>query len=189
MDRQLGGMGPQLVADDRRRQRRRPCPTSSSGTRTACCTSSTARTVATSRAGRRRSRQHGTAIDSTPAVGDLFKQRPAGDRRRHSVRRGCQPAGRRDRSSTPNGSLHCVFRTRDYFNIWANSPGPGRLHRRRVLVAGDRRHQRRRLPRHRVRWRSTCTSTRSTATATSILELDNHRGHRVVVARAVRHQR
>ena len=67
--------------------------------------------------------QTGTAIDSTPAVGDLF------DNGQKEVVVGLgstwvanQQGGVRIYNA--NGSLHCVYRTGDYFNQWTNDPHP-----------------------------------------------------------------
>ena len=68
-----------------------------------------------------------------------------------------------------------------------NNGAARRLRRRRVLVARDRRHQRRRLSRHRLR-RVRPPRPRDRPQLPRDHERQ-HRGHRVVVARAVRHQR
>ncbi len=67
--------------------------------------------------------QTGTAIDSTPAVGDLFND----GRKEIVVGLGStfvpnQQGGVKIYNA--NGSLHCTYRTADYFNIWTNSPHP-----------------------------------------------------------------
>jgi hypothetical protein len=67
--------------------------------------------------------QTGTAIDSTAAVGDLFKD----GRQEIAVGLGStfvknQQGGVRIYNA--NGSLHCTFRTLDYFNIWNGSGNP-----------------------------------------------------------------
>jgi FG-GAP-like repeat/FG-GAP repeat len=68
-------------------------------------------------------RQTGTAIDSTPAVGDLFRN---GGR---EVVVGLGSTFVKNQQGglvvyNSNGSLHCRFRTLDYFNIWTGSGGP-----------------------------------------------------------------
>ncbi len=67
--------------------------------------------------------QTGTAIDSTPAVGDLFRN----GQKEIVVGLGStfvpnQQGGVRIYNA--NGSLHCIYRTLDYFNIWTNNPQP-----------------------------------------------------------------
>ena len=67
--------------------------------------------------------QTGSAIDSTPAVGDLFSNG------RQEIVVGLGSTWVRNQQGgvavfNSNGSLHCVFRTLDYGNIWANTPGP-----------------------------------------------------------------
>jgi len=67
--------------------------------------------------------QTGSAIDSTPAVGDLF----GNGQEEIAVGLGStmvpnQQGGVAIYNS--NGSRRCVFRTADYFNMWTNSPHP-----------------------------------------------------------------
>jgi hypothetical protein len=67
--------------------------------------------------------QTGTAIDSTPAVGDLNNNGHKeivvglGSTWVHNQQGGVA-------IYNANGSLHCVYRTQDYFNIWTNNPHP-----------------------------------------------------------------
>ncbi|HEV7524347.1 MAG TPA: VCBS repeat-containing protein [Acidimicrobiia bacterium] len=68
-------------------------------------------------------RQTGTAIDSTPAVGDLLRN----GGREIVVGLGStfvpnQQGGVKIYNS--NGSERCVYRTQDYFNMWTNNPHP-----------------------------------------------------------------
>jgi hypothetical protein len=63
------------------------------------------------------------AIDSTPAVGDLFKD----GRKEIVVGVGSTWAPNQNGGVivfNPNGSKHCVFHTRDFGNIWANTGVP-----------------------------------------------------------------
>jgi hypothetical protein len=67
--------------------------------------------------------QAGSAIDSTPAVGDLFKNG------QKQIVVGLGSTWVRNQQGgvavfNSNGSVHCIFRTRDAGNIWANSAGP-----------------------------------------------------------------
>ncbi|MDP9332823.1 MAG: VCBS repeat-containing protein [Actinomycetota bacterium] len=67
--------------------------------------------------------QAGTAIDSTPAVGDLFSNG------RQEIVVGLGSTWVRNQQGgvavfNSNGSLHCVFRTLDYFNIWTGAAQP-----------------------------------------------------------------
>jgi hypothetical protein len=67
--------------------------------------------------------QTGTAIDSTPAVGDLYNN----GQQEIVVGLGSTWVPNQQGGVAvynPNGALHCVFRTRDYFNIWNGSPHP-----------------------------------------------------------------
>jgi hypothetical protein len=66
--------------------------------------------------------QTGTAIDSTPAVGDLFKNGS------QDIVVGLGSTFVKNQQGgvavySAKGSLHCIFRTADYFNIW-NGGGP-----------------------------------------------------------------
>jgi hypothetical protein len=68
-------------------------------------------------------RQTGTAIDSTPAVGDLFKN----GRKEIVVGLGSTMVPNQQGGVAiynADGSLHCRFRTGDYQNIWTNHAGP-----------------------------------------------------------------
>ncbi|MDQ1476338.1 MAG: hypothetical protein QOE62_1567 [Actinomycetota bacterium] len=67
--------------------------------------------------------QTGSAIDSTPAVGDLFKNG------RQEIVVGLGSTWVHNQQGgvavyNADGTRHCVFRTQDYGNIWANSNRP-----------------------------------------------------------------
>ncbi len=67
--------------------------------------------------------QTGTAIDSTPAVGDLFKSG------HENVVVGLGSTWVPNQQGgvaiyNANGALHCIFRTADYFNIWTGNGHP-----------------------------------------------------------------
>jgi FG-GAP-like repeat len=67
--------------------------------------------------------QTGTAIDSTPAVADLSNN----GQQEIVVGLGSTWVANQQGGVAiynPNGALHCVFRTRDYFNIWNGNPHP-----------------------------------------------------------------
>ena len=68
-------------------------------------------------------RQTGSAIDSTPAVGDLFRN----GAQEIVVGLGSTWVPNQQGGVAiynANGSLHCIYRTADYFNIWTNNPHP-----------------------------------------------------------------
>ena len=68
--------------------------------------------------------QTGTAIDSTPGGRRPHQQRSAGDRRRAGLDVRARTNRVASKIYNANGTLHCIFRTLDYFNIWTNNPHP-----------------------------------------------------------------
>ena len=67
--------------------------------------------------------QTGTAIDSTPAVGDLNMN----GQQEIVVGLGSTFVPNQQGGVAiynANGSLHCIYRTADYFNMWTNNPHP-----------------------------------------------------------------